>query len=51
MEGVSHDAVSDYLAGEKATARQIWELAKEVIKDDTKSYLIVDDSVKEDIKK
>ncbi len=47
MEGVSHDAVSDYLAREKATARQIWELAKEVIKDDAKSYLIVDDSVQD----
>jgi len=47
MEGVSHDSVSDYLAREKATARQIWELAKEVIKDDTKSYLIVDDSVQD----
>mgnify|MGYP001571284470 CR=1 FL=1 len=47
MEDVSHDAVSDYLAREKATARQIWELAKEVIKDDEKSYLIVDDSVQD----
>lgn len=44
---VSHDAVSDYLSREKATARQIWELAKEVIKDDIKSYLIVDDSVQD----
>ena len=47
LENVSHDAVSDYLAREKATARQIWELAKEVIKDDKKSYLIVDDSVQD----
>jgi SRSO17 transposase len=47
MESVSHDAVSDYLARDKATARQIWELAKEVIKDDEKSYLIVDDSVQD----
>lgn len=47
MEGVSHDAVSDYLAREKATARQIWELAKEIITDDPKSYLIVDDSVQD----
>ena len=47
MEDVSHDAVSDYLAREKATARQIWELAKEVITDDEKSYLIVDDSVQD----
>src|SRR5438552_4186363 len=47
LEGVSHDAVSDYLVREKATARQIWELAKEVIKDDATSYLIVDDSVQD----
>lgn len=47
LEEVSHDAVSDYLAREKATARQIWELAKEVIKDNAKSYLIVDDSVQD----
>ena len=47
LEGVSHDAVSDYLAREKATARQIWELAKEIIKDEESSYLIVDDSVQD----
>ena len=47
LEQVSHDAVSDYLAREKATARQVWELAKDIIKDDAKSYLIVDDSVQD----
>jgi len=47
LEQVSHDAVSDYLAREKATARQIWELAKEIIRDDAKSYIIVDDSVQD----
>jgi hypothetical protein len=47
LEEVSHDAVSDYLAREKATARQIWELAKEVIKDSGDTYLIVDDSVQD----
>ena len=47
LEDVSHDAVSDYLSREKATARQVWELAKEIIKDDAKSYLIVDDSVQD----
>ncbi len=47
LEQVSHDAVSDYLAREKATARQVWELAKEVIKNDEKTYLIVDDSVQD----
>jgi len=39
--------VSDYLARDKATARQIWELAKEVINDDENSYLIVDDSIQD----
>lgn len=47
LEGVSHDVVSDYLAREKATARQVWELAKEVIADDERSYLIVDDSAQD----
>ena len=47
LEQVSHDAVSDYLAREKATARQVWELAKEIIQDDEKAYLIVDDSVQD----
>ena len=47
LEQVSHDAVSDYLNREKATARQVWDLAKEIINDDEKSYLIVDDSVQD----
>ncbi len=47
LEGVSHDVVSDYLAREKATASQIWELAKNVIHDSSTSYLIVDDSVQD----
>lgn len=47
LSGVSHDSVSDYLAREKATARQIWELAKEVIADAPEGYLIVDDSVQD----
>lgn len=47
LEDVSHDAVSDYLAREKATARQVWELARDVITDGAGSYLIVDDSVQD----
>jgi SRSO17 transposase len=47
LDGVSHDSVSDYLAREKATARQIWELAKEVIDNTHDAYLIVDDSVQD----
>jgi SRSO17 transposase len=47
LEGISHDSVSDYLSRDKSTARQIWELGKEVIKDCEKTYLIVDDSVQD----
>ncbi len=47
LEDVSHDAVSDYLAREKATARQIWGLAREIISNDESSYLILDDSVQD----
>lgn len=42
---VSHDAVSDFLARDKATARHVWELAKNVIHDEEASFLILDDSV------
>ncbi len=47
LDHVSHDAVSDYLNREKATARQVWELAKDVIHDGLNAYLIVDDSVQD----
>lgn len=47
LQGVSHDAVSDYLGREKATARQVWELAQRVIKDGEGAYLLVDDSVQD----
>lgn len=47
LEGVSHDVVSDYLSHQKSTARHIWEIAKNVIKDSPSSYLIVDDSVQD----
>lgn len=47
LQEVSHDAVSDFLDREKATSRQIWELAQKVIHDDNHSYLILDDSVQD----
>lgn len=47
LDHVSHDAVSDYLSREKATARQVWELARNVINDVAGTYLIVDDSVQD----
>lgn len=45
LDGVSHDAVSDYLARERHTARGLWELARHLIDDGPAAYLIVDDSV------
>jgi hypothetical protein len=47
LEDVSHDAVSDFLQRDKLTARHLWELARQLIKDSANSYLIVDDSVQE----
>jgi SRSO17 transposase len=47
LEGVSHDAVSDYLQRDKLTARGLWELAQQLLKDSEQSYLIVDDSVQD----
>ncbi len=47
LEGVSHDAVIDYLQRNKLTARGLWELAWPLIKDSSASYLIVDDSVQD----
>jgi len=45
LEAVSHDAVSDFLAREKATSRHVWELAKNIIQDSETSFLLLDDSV------
>src|SRR5919202_1922042 len=47
LEGVSHDAVSDYLARAKTTARQLWELVRPLLNDTEHAYLIVDDSVQD----
>jgi hypothetical protein len=47
LNGVSHDAASDFLARDKSTARQVWELASQIIKDSEDAYLIVDDSVQD----
>jgi len=47
LENVSHDAVSDFLAREKATSRQIWELAETIIANQDDGFLIVDDSVQD----
>ena len=45
LEGVSHDAITDYLQRERLTARGLWELVKPLLQDSEKAYLIVDDSV------
>jgi hypothetical protein len=47
LEGVSHDAVSDYLARAKTTARHLWELVEPLLNDTEQGYLIVDDSVQD----
>lgn len=47
LEGVSHDAISDYLARERHTARQLWELARSLIDDSPHAFLIIDDSVQD----
>lgn len=47
LEGVSHDAVSDYLAQAKSTARQLWELVQPLLNDSESACLIVDDSVQD----
>jgi len=45
LEGVSHDAVSDYLRRERHTACELWKLARSLIDDGPEAYLIADDSV------
>lgn len=47
LEGVSHDAVSDYLGRDQLKAHHVWELARQLIKDSPAAYLIVDDSVQD----
>lgn len=47
LQGVSHDAVSDYLAQAKSTAHQLWELVQPLLNDSEQAYLIVDDSVQD----
>jgi hypothetical protein len=47
LEDVSHDAVSDFLQRDKLTARHLWDLAHQLIKDSADSFLIVDDSVQD----
>jgi len=45
LDGVSHDAVTDYLQRDKLTARRLWERVQPLLKDSAEAYLLVDDSV------
>ena len=45
LDGVSHDAVSDYLQRDQLTPRSLWERVKPLLKDSPTAYLLVDDSV------
>jgi Transposase DDE domain len=45
LDGVSHDAISDYLQRDKLTAHSLWELVEPLLKDGEDAYLLVDDSV------
>lgn len=47
LDGVSHDVVTDYLARERHTARQLWELAHTLVDDSPDAFLIIDDSVQD----
>src|ERR1700690_51475 len=45
LDGVSHDAVSDFLGRGKVTAGRLWELVEPLLNNQPEAYLIVDDSV------
>lgn len=47
LDGVSHDTITDFLQGERLTARSLWELVATLIADSPKAFLIVDDSVQD----
>jgi hypothetical protein len=45
LDGVSHNAVSDFLQRGRVTASRLGELVEALLKDSEAAYLIVDDSV------
>ena len=45
LNGVSHDAVSDFLQRGRVTANRLWELVKPLLNNTEEAVLIVDDSV------
>ena len=47
LDGVSHDAVTDFLQNDHLTAHHLWELVGGLIQDSPKAFLIADDSVQD----
>ncbi len=47
LDGVSHDAITDFLRSEKLTARHLWELVEHLIADSPDAFLLADDSVQD----
>jgi len=47
LDEVSHDTITDYLQSKRHTSRSLWELVDELIEDNPKAFLIVDDSVQD----
>ena len=47
LEGMSHDAVNDYLRRSRNTARDVGEIAESLINNRPGSYLIVGDSMQD----
>ncbi|HRZ35466.1 MAG TPA: transposase [Candidatus Paceibacterota bacterium] len=47
LDGISHDAINDYLRRERHTAHTVWELAEPLINNSNEAYLILDDSVQD----
>ena len=45
LDGVSHDAVSDFLQRGRVTANGLWELVRPLLNNSEEAVLIVDDSV------
>src|SRR5204862_5847794 len=45
LEGVSHDAVSDFLQRGRVTANRLWEALKPLLNNTEEAVLMVDDSV------
>jgi len=47
LDGVSHDAITDYLRSEHFTGRGLWELVAGLIQDNPEAFMLVDDSVQD----